>query len=58
MALSGIGGEVQVQGLPSPDLPVCTARQLRGLEEWPVGLRLVVEYCPTVKVRVERVVYG
>ena len=28
------------------------------LEEWPVGLRLVVEYCPTVKVRVERVVYG
>jgi hypothetical protein len=57
MALSGVGGEVLVQGLPLPDLPARTVRQLRALDEWPIGLRLVVEHRPAVKVRVERVVY-
>ena len=57
LALAGIGGEMAVQGLPLPDLPVRTVRQLRALDEWPVGLRLVVENRRAIKVRVERVVY-
>jgi hypothetical protein len=57
MAVSGIGDEVPVQGLPLPGLPVRTVRQLRELHEWPIDLRLVVEYRPVTKVRVELVVY-
>lgn len=57
LALSGIGGEVAIQGLPLPDLPVRTVRQLRAFDERPVGLRLVVENKPAIKVRVERVAY-